>query len=107
MLDTVAVGGTITALVLSVEGERAYLLNGDCVRVLCTASREIVDTITVGAEPACVVESRDGKSVFVADYDGGVTAFAVASSTESVLAKMMTPAALELPALRELAPAGA
>ena len=107
VLDTVAVGGTITALVLSTEGERVYLTTGDHVTVLCTASREIIDTITVGAEPACVVESRDGKRVFVADYDGGVTAFAVASTTESLLAKMMTPAALELPALRELEPAGA
>lgn len=102
--DTVAVRGIITQLVLSVEGERAYLVNGDRISVLCTATREIIDTITVGAEPACVVESRDGKRVFVADYTGGVTAFSVASTTESLLAKMMTPAALDLPALRELEP---
>ena len=105
--DTVSVGGSITQLVLSAEGDRAYLVNGDRISVLCTASREVIDTITVGAEPACVVESRDGKRVFVADYAGGVTAFSVASTTESLLAKMMTPAALELPALRELEPAGA
>lgn len=102
--DTVAVRGIITQLVLSVEGERAYLVNGDRISVLCTATREIIDTITVGADPACVVESRDGKRVFVADYTGGVTAFSVASTTESLLAKMMTPAALDLPALRELEP---
>jgi DNA-binding beta-propeller fold protein YncE len=104
--DTVAVGGTVTQLVLGTEGERAYLLTGDTVTVLCTASREIVDTITVGAEPSCVVESRDGKRVFVADFDGRVTAFSVASTTESLLAKMMEPAALELPAIRELESAG-
>jgi DNA-binding beta-propeller fold protein YncE len=102
--ETVAVRGIITQLVLSVEGERAYLVNGDRISVLCTANREIIDTITVDAEPACVVESRDGKRVFVADYAGGVTAFSVASTTESLLKKMMTPAALELPALRELEP---
>lgn len=105
--DTISVRGIITQLVLSVEGERAYLVNGDRISVLCTATREIIDTITVGAEPACVVESRDGKRVFVADYTGAVTAFSIASTTESLLAKMMTPAALELPELRELEPAGA
>jgi DNA-binding beta-propeller fold protein YncE len=106
VIDTVAIDGTITQLVLSAEGERVYLVNGERVSVLCTASRDIIDTITVGAQPSCVVESRDGKRIFVADYDGGVTAFSVASTTESLLAKMMTPAALELPALRELEPAG-
>ncbi|CAN5335624.1 hypothetical protein BH09ACT8_BH09ACT8_31900 [soil metagenome] len=105
--ETVSVGGNSTQLVLSTEGERAYLVNGDRISVLCTATHDIIDTITVGAEPACVVESRDGKRVFVADYDGGVTAFSVASTTESLLAKMMTPAALELPEVRELEPAGA
>jgi DNA-binding beta-propeller fold protein YncE len=104
--DTVSLGGTVTQLVLSVEGERAYVVNGDRVAVLCTATREIIDTITVGAEPACVTESRDGNRLFVADYDGGVTAFTVASTTESLLAKMMTPQALEMLALRELESAG-
>ncbi|MCV7224601.1 YncE family protein [Mycolicibacterium komossense] len=103
---TVAVGGAVTRLVLSTEGERLYLVNGDRVTVVGTATREIIDTITVGGEPACVAESRDGKRVFVADYDGSVTAFSVASTTESLLAKMMAPEALELPALRELEPAG-
>jgi YVTN family beta-propeller protein len=104
VVDTFPVGGSITQLLLSAEGDRAYVVNGDRVTVLCTATREIIDTIDIGAEPSCIAESRDGKRLFVADYDGGVTAFSVASTTESLLAKMMTPEALELPALRELEP---
>jgi YVTN family beta-propeller protein len=105
--DTVHVGGSITQLLLSAEGDRAYMVNGDRVTVLCTATREIVDAVNIQAEPSCVTESRDGKRLFIADYDGRVTAFSVASTTESLLAKMMAPEALELPGLRELAPAGA
>jgi YVTN family beta-propeller protein len=105
VIDSVAIGGTITQLLLSAEGDRMYLVNGDRVTVMCIATREIIDTIDIGAEPSCIAESRDGKRVFVADYDGRVTAFAVASSTELLLAKMMAPEALALPALRELEPA--
>jgi YVTN family beta-propeller protein len=103
---TVPVGGSVTQLLLSAEGDRAYVVNGEEIAVLCTATHEIIDTVTVGAEPACIAESRDGKRVFVADYDGRVTAFSVASTTESLLAKMMEPAALAMPALRELTPVG-
>jgi YVTN family beta-propeller protein len=107
VVDTIPVGGSITQLLLSAEGDRAYVINGDRVTVLCTATRDIIDTIDIGTEPSCVTESRDGKRFFVADYDGRVTAFSVAATTESLLDKMMAPAALELPVLRELAPAGA
>jgi YVTN family beta-propeller protein len=104
--DTVDIGGSVTQLLLSVEGDRVYVVNGEQIAVLCTATRELIDTVTVGSEPACITESRDGKRIFVADYEGRVTAFSVASTTESLLAKMMEPAALTMPALRELTPVG-
>lgn len=103
---TVAVGGSVTQLMLSVDGDRAYVVNGDQIAVMCTATSELIDTVTVGAEPACITESRDGKRLFVADHDGRVTAFSVATTTESLLATMMEPAALAMPELRELEPAG-
>jgi YVTN family beta-propeller protein len=102
---TVAIGGTVTQLLLSVGGDRAYVVNGDQITVVCVATHDIIDTVTTGTEPACITESRDGKRLFVADFDGGVTAFTVASTTESLLGKMMESAALAMPALRELSPA--
>jgi DNA-binding beta-propeller fold protein YncE len=104
---TVELGGTVSQLVLSVEGDRVYVVNGDRITVLCPVTHEVVDTIMVGAEPSCIVESHDGTRIFVADYLGRVTTFSVASTTASLLAGMLTPAALELPAQRELAAAGA
>jgi DNA-binding beta-propeller fold protein YncE len=104
---TVELGGAVSQLVLSAEGDRVYVVNGDRITVLCPVTHEVVDTIMVGAEPSCIVESHDGTRIFVADYLGRVTTFSVASTTASLLAGMLTPAALELPALRELAAAGA
>ena len=73
--------------------------------MVCTATHEIVDTVTIVEQPSCLAESADGKKLFIADYDGAVTALTVASSTESLLAKMMTSDVLDIPML-ELEHAG-
>lgn len=96
--STVAIGGPMTQLLLSIEGNRAYVVNGVQIVVMCTATREIIDTVSLVAEPACISESCDGKRVFVAGYDGRVTGYSVASTTE--------PAALTTPALGELTRTG-
>ena len=96
VIDTIEIGGTLTQLVISAAGDRLYVVNGDRVLVLCAATYEIVDTITVVAEPSCVAESADGKRLFIADYSGGVTALTVASTTGSLLAKMTASDVLDV-----------
>jgi DNA-binding beta-propeller fold protein YncE len=75
--NTVAIGGPVTQLVLSSGGERLYVVNGMQIAVMCTATREIIDAVSLDAEPTCIAESCDGKRIFVADYDGWVTAYSV------------------------------
>jgi len=106
VLARAEVGGLITQIVLSAEGERIYVANGDRVSVVCTATHEIVDTVTAVAAPACIAESADGKRLYIADYDGAVTILKVASTTESLLAKMMSADVIDIPML-ELEVAGA
>lgn len=72
VIDAVHLGGLLTHLALSRDGQRALVVNGDAVSVLCLRSREIIGSITTGGQPACVVASRDG--LYIADYAGAVTA---------------------------------
>ena len=65
----------------------------------------IVDTVTAVTAPACIAESADGKRLYIADYDGAVTILKVASTTESLLAKMMSADVIDIPML-ELEGAG-
>ena len=105
VVDSVDVGGLITQVVVSAEGERLYVANGDRISVICTLTHEIVDTVTVVEQPSCIAESADGKRLFIADYDGAVTILKVASTTESLLAKMMTPDVIDI-AMLELEAVG-
>lgn len=102
---SIDVGGLVTDLVAGAAGDRLYVAGVDRVSVVCTATHEIVDTVTIVEQPSCLAESADGKKLFIADYDGAVTALTVASSTESLLAKMMTSDVLDIPML-ELEHAG-
>lgn len=79
---TVAIGGPATQLLLSSGGDRVYVVNGGQIAVLCAATREIIGTVPLDTEPTCITESCDGKRIFVADYDGRVTAYSVASTKE-------------------------
>ena len=105
VVDSIDVGGLITQVVASAEGDRLYVANGDRISVLCTATHEIVDTVTVVEQPSCIAESADGKRLLIADYDGAVTVLKVASTTESLLAKMMASDVIDVPML-ELEAAG-
>ncbi|BBY56749.1 hypothetical protein MKOR_40000 [Mycolicibacillus koreensis] len=75
---TAAVRGLLTQLVLSVDGDRLYLVTGDVVTVMAAHSLEVLETVGTGARPSCVVESRDGTRLYIADYAGVVTAVGVA-----------------------------
>jgi YVTN family beta-propeller protein len=73
------IGGILTGLTLSRDGDRAYLVSDDGIAVLCTLTDDVVSTVTVTNQPSCVVESPDAKYLYIADYSGAVTVAAVAS----------------------------
>jgi DNA-binding beta-propeller fold protein YncE len=77
------IAGLLTQLVLSRDGERAYLVGDDSVTVLSTLTYDVVGTIAVGRRPSCVIESPDGNGLYIADYAGGVTVLAIAPTTAS------------------------
>ena len=73
------ISGNLTGCTLSRDGDRAYLVSDDGVTVLCTLTQDIIGTVAVN-QPSCVVESPDGKRLYVADYSGAVIVVPVASS---------------------------
>jgi DNA-binding beta-propeller fold protein YncE len=105
IIATVQVGVAPTQLALSANADRAYVVDGDRILVLCTATHDILDTIDIGAEISCVTESADGTDLYVADFDGGVTVASVAP-TAALLARLMRDHGVEPQRLRELEPAG-
>jgi DNA-binding beta-propeller fold protein YncE len=73
------IGGVLTGLTLSGDGDRAYLVSDDRVTVLCTLTHDVIGTSGVANQPSCVVESADAKYLYIADYSGTVTVAPVAS----------------------------
>lgn len=102
VLGTVEVGGPVRQLMLSAVGDRVYVVTPEAVLVIDTGICQVVDTIDIGVEPSCVTESADGSRLYVADFDGRVALFSVASTTRSLLARMSTPEVLTGPNVREL-----
>ncbi|MGA8548047.1 MAG: YncE family protein [Mycobacterium sp.] len=70
--------GLLAQLVLSRDGERAYLVGDTCVTVLSTSTHDIIGSIAVGAQPSCLTESPDGDRLYIADYAGAITVLTVA-----------------------------
>ncbi len=77
------VSGLLTRLTLSGDGDRAYLVSGDSVTMLCTLTQDIIDSVDVASQPSCVVESPDGQYLYIADYAGAVTVAPVAVNAEA------------------------
>jgi YVTN family beta-propeller protein len=73
------IGGILTGLTLSRDGDRAYLVSDDSITVLCALTQDVIGTVRVTKQPSCVVESPDGKSLYIADYSGAVSVTSVAS----------------------------
>lgn len=73
--------GPLTRLTLSDDGSRAYLVSDDRVTVLCTSTLEVLGDITAVQRPSCVVESLDGRYLYIADYSGLVTVARVTWAT--------------------------
>jgi DNA-binding beta-propeller fold protein YncE len=77
------VNGLLTRLTLSGDGDRAYLVSHDSVTMLCTLTQDVIDSVNVATQPSCVVESRDGKYLYIADYSGAITVAPIAAGSES------------------------
>jgi YVTN family beta-propeller protein len=101
VLATRWIGGHPTQFALGIAETRMYIVDVDRVAVACTITNEIVDAIAVGTQPSCVAVSPHGGRVYVADYTGAVTAFAVASQSSFGDVIDVEPIAM----LRELEPA--
>ena len=80
VVDSIAVAGLPVQLVVS--GSTAYLADGRGVVVIDTATARIVDRIDTESPVSCIAVSRDGARLFVADYDGAITAVQIAKARE-------------------------
>jgi DNA-binding beta-propeller fold protein YncE len=101
------IGGFVAQLALGRDGERAYLVGDDGVTVLSTLAHDVIGNIVVGSQPSCVIESPDGKNLYIADYAGTVTVLAIASTTTSMVGEddeLTTPHEWALPELLQLEP---
>lgn len=77
------ISGLLTQLTLSRNGERAYLVGDTGVAVLSTSTHDMIGSITLGAQPSCVIESPDGNRLYIGDYAGTVTTLAIAPTIAS------------------------
>jgi DNA-binding beta-propeller fold protein YncE len=71
--------GTVLDIV-SRGGDRVYLVGDQHVTVWSTATHDVLGSITVGDQPSCVVESPDGKRLYIADYAGTVTELEISAA---------------------------
>jgi YVTN family beta-propeller protein len=103
------IGGFLTGLTLSGDGDRAYLVSDDSIRVLCTLTHDVVGTVGVADQPSCVVESPDAKYLYIADYSGAVTVAPVASivalGIENAAHETQAPTDWVMPELLQYEPA--
>ncbi len=75
------IGGILTGLSVSGDGDRAYLVSDSGITVLWTLTHDIIGTVAVTDQPSRVLESPDAKWLYVADYSGAVTVLPVGSIT--------------------------
>lgn len=90
------VNGLLTQLTLSGDGDRAYLVSGDSVTMLCTLTQDVIDSVTVVNQPSCVVESGDGEYLYIADYAGAVTVAPIAKGADIEQAALESKRSVDL-----------
>ena len=103
--DTMRVATAPTQLALSDDGTRAYVVDYAHVVVVDTDGRAIVSELAVGARPSAIAISAD--RLYVADYSGSVTAYAVAAAAPMLYSQFVDAPSLAAPTVRELARASA
>lgn len=84
VVDTIAVDGLPVQVVAS--GTSAYLVDGNEVVVIDTVAAQIVDRIDIDCPVSCIAVSRDGTRLYVADYDGAITAMELAEADRELRA---------------------
>ncbi|CAJ1497712.1 YncE family protein [[Mycobacterium] burgundiense] len=94
---TIELGAPVGQVSVSADGERAYIVNGSCITVLCTATRRLIDRIETGVDPVTAVESLDGSLLFVADNEGRVASLTVNVTTNKALAQILDADVIDLP----------
>ena len=103
------IGGILTGLTLSGDGDRAYLVSDDRVAVLCTRTQDVIGIVAVANTPSCVVEGLDAEFLYIADYSGNITVAPVASivacGAEILALESRSSAGRAVPALRRYEPA--
>lgn len=95
---TVALGGLPTSMSISRDGGRLYVTDIERVSVVCTGTASVVEALDVAAEPSVAVESADGATLYVADYEGRVTSFRIATAGVTNGAAAAPPAIRRHPA---------
>lgn len=75
---TIAVGGQPTQVVTA--GDRAYVARGEDVVVIDVVTARTVDTIATHRTVSCIAVSPDRTVLYAADYEGTLTATALAGS---------------------------
>ncbi len=78
VVTTVAVGGQPTQVVC--VGDRAYVGSDQTVTVIDVTTARIVDSVGFDRSLSCIAVSPDQTVLYAADYDGGLTATALAGS---------------------------
>jgi YVTN family beta-propeller protein len=102
---SVRVAEAPTQLALSADGARAYVVDYGSVVVVDTDAAAILTTVAVGARPSAVAVGFD--RLYVADYEGGITTYAVEAPTPMLYSQFVAAPSLVAPTARELAPVGA
>jgi DNA-binding beta-propeller fold protein YncE len=101
---TLSVGTAPMQLALSPDGTRAFVVDYDQVHVVCTETRAILGGVSVGARPSCIAVGPE--RLYVADYAGGLTAYAVAVPAPMLYSQFVAANSTVAPQVRELQPAG-
>ena len=101
---TISVGAAPMQLALSPDGARAFVVDYDQVHVVCTETRTVIGGVSVGARPSCIAVSPE--RLFIADYAGDVTSYAVTAPAPMLYSQFVAANAVAAPQVRELQPAG-
>lgn len=98
-------GGILTGLTVSGDGDRAYLVSDAGITVLCTLTHDIVGTVAASNHPSRVIESPDAKYLYIADYCGAVTVAPLGLTAVPDIDDETAAGGLLLPELSEQEPA--
>jgi DNA-binding beta-propeller fold protein YncE len=104
VIAAVNVGSAPMQLALSADGLRAFVVDYSQVHVVCTETRTVAGSVSVGVRPSCVAVSPG--RLYIADYAGGVTSYAVSAPATMVYAPFAVANSPAAPRVRELEPAG-